>query len=124
MGLSSNDCNLSPTKQNKIEDLLAINKQKPLLYITNTLANISITSSKKDLSRDAYLQPAFTDIWLGKAWSLCLGMIMVMVHWELPGSDQFVHNMTNNYTHHVIVCVNAPDVTLASNKISSTFHST
>ena len=48
-----------------MEDLTAIVKQKPWLYITNTLANISITSSEKDLGMDAYLQPLFNDIDLG-----------------------------------------------------------
>ena len=113
-GLSSVDDNLSPTKWKKMEDLTTINKQKPRLYIMDTLANISIISSKKDLGMDAYLQPAFTDIQLGKAWSLRLGMIMVTVHHILPVSDQFVYNMMDNYACHVIVHVNPPDATLAN----------
>ena len=100
-----------------MEDLTAIKKQKPWLYITNTLANISIISLEKDLGMDAYLQPAFNEVQLGKEWCLTLGMIMVMVHHELPGSDQFVHNMINNYARHVIVCMNPPDATLADHYI-------
>ncbi|MCK7495301.1 MAG: hypothetical protein MZW92_32590 [Comamonadaceae bacterium] len=53
------DGNLSPTKRKKMEDLTVINKPQPRLYITNTLANVSIISSEKDFGTDAFLQPAF-----------------------------------------------------------------
>jgi hypothetical protein len=106
---SDNDGNLSPTKRKKMEDLTVINKPKPRLYITNTLANVSIISSEKDLGTDAFLQPAFSDIETGHSWSLKEGMIMVTGCRELPGSDQFAHNMSNRYARRVIVRVNPSD---------------
>lgn len=108
---SSDDGNLSPTKRKNMEDLTVINKPQPRLYITDTLANVSIISSEKDLGTDAYLQPAFSDIERGVSWSLKLGMIMVTARRELPGSDQFAHNMSNRYARRVIVRVNPPDTT-------------
>ena len=113
-GIWNDDGNLSPAKCKKMEDFTVINKLKPWLYITDTLTNVSIISSKKDLGTDAYLQPAFMDIQKGAERSLWLGMIMVMVCCELPGNDQFVHNMSKNYACHVIVHVNPPDVTLVN----------
>ena len=100
-----------------MEDLTAIIKQKPRLYITNTLANISIISLEKDLGTDAYLQPLFNDIDLGMEWCVNLGMIMVTVCHKLAGSHHFVHNMTNSYMHWVIVRVNPPNTTMAKRHI-------
>lgn len=108
---SNEDGNLSPTKRKKIEDLTAISRLQPRLYITDTLANISIISSEKELGTDAYLQPALSDIERGATWSLQLGLIMVTVRRELPGSDQVAHNMSNRFARRVIVCVNPPDMT-------------
>ena len=115
--LSSDDGKLSLTKQKKMEDLTAIVKQKPQLYIMNTLANISIISSEKDLGTDAYLQPLFNDIDVGMEWCVNLGMIMVMVHRKLAGSHHFVHNMMNSYICQVIVHVNPLDTTMAEHCI-------
>jgi hypothetical protein len=103
------DGNLSPTKRKKMEDLTVINKPQPSLYITNTLANVSIISSEKDFGTDAFLQPAFLAIETGCSWSLKQGMIMVTGRRELPGSDQFAHNMSYRYAQHVIVHVNPSD---------------
>jgi hypothetical protein len=107
----SNDGNLSPTKRKKMEDLTVINKPQPRLYITDTLANVSIISSEKDFGTDAYLQPAFNEIERGVRWSLSLGMIMVTARRELAGSDQFAHNISNKFVRRVIVRVNPSDTT-------------
>jgi hypothetical protein len=108
---SNTDGNQSPTKRKKIEDLTVINRPQPRLYITDTLANISIISSEKDFGTDAYLQPAFSEIAQGMKWSLKLGMILVTARRELAGSDQFAHNISNKFARRVIVRVNPPDTT-------------
>lgn len=114
---SNDDGNLSPTKRKKMEDLTVISRLQPRLYITDTLANVSIISSEKELGTDAYLQPAFSDIERGETWSLQLGMIMVTARRELPGSDQLAHNMSNSFARRVIVRVNPPDMTPTARRI-------
>jgi hypothetical protein len=38
-------------------------------------------------------------------------LILVSVSREWPHSDKLVHNMSNNYVHRAIVCVNPPNMT-------------
>ncbi len=104
------DGNLSPTKRKKMEDLTVINRLHPRLYIMDTLANVSLISSEKDLGTDAYLQPAFVDIESGATWSLSLGMVMVAVRRESPRSNELAHNMSNEFVRRVIVRVNPPNM--------------
>ena len=63
---------LSPTRRKKIEDLGSFQRLQPRLYITNTLAEVSVIWSEKEFGTDAFMQPVYQNIeessdWLGEA---------------------------------------------------------